>query len=115
MPGSLNRSLPKPRLHLSDRIKRNPHIGGEKRKAAPFGCQTVGTYTKLLAKKKREKKKEGKVVALLNHIYINDMNDRLKGKIINLSFQLFFYCPTISFGSAESGAIKHAAGRGGCC
>lgn len=38
------------------------------------------------------------------------MNDRLKGKIINLSFQLFFYCPTIYFIFAESSAMKHAAG-----
>lgn len=38
------------------------------------------------------------------------MNDRLKGKIINLSFQLFFYCPTIYFIYAESSAMKHAAG-----
>lgn len=86
---------------------------GKKRKADPFGCQTVGTYTKLLAEKKkkkeRKKKKEEKVVALLNDIYINDMNDRLKGKIINLSFQLFFYCPTLYFIFPGSRAIKPRA------
>jgi len=43
---------------LTDRIRSNPHIGEEKRKADPFGCQTVGTYTKLLAKKERRRKKK---------------------------------------------------------
>lgn len=111
--GTLITPLPKLLLHLTDRIRSNPHIGGEKKKGRPIWLSDCGYIHKAFSRKKkkkeRKKKKEEKVVALLNDIYINDMNDRLKGKIINLSFQLFFYCPTLYFIFPGSRAIKPRA------